>query len=76
MLVRGLIFIASAGGPGQRSYLPIRQHARRANLNEVLLTKSNVNQNQFGKLFSYSVDGQIYGQPLYLGGIAREGDGW
>ncbi len=33
---------------------------------EVTLMPSNVNSNQFGKLVSYPVDGQIYGQPLYV----------
>lgn len=37
-----------------------------AYLEEVTLTPSNVNPSQFGKLISYPVDGQIYGQPLYL----------
>lgn len=35
-------------------------------LQEVTLNPSNVNPSQFGKLISYPVDGQIYGQPLYL----------
>lgn len=37
-----------------------------ANLSESTLTTSNVNVNQFGKIFARSVDGFIYAQPLYL----------
>jgi hypothetical protein len=33
---------------------------------ETTLTPSNVNATQFGKLYAYPVDGQIYGQPLYV----------
>jgi malectin (di-glucose binding ER protein)/chitobiase/beta-hexosaminidase-like protein len=45
------------------------------NVNEVILTPSNVNQNSFGKLFSQSVDGAIYTQPLYLPNINIPGKG-
>ena len=36
------------------------------NLHEVRLNTTNVNKNQFGKLFTRQVDGHIYAQPLYL----------
>ena len=40
-----------------------------ANLQETKLTTANVNATQFGLLFSRAVDGQIYSQPLYVGGL-------
>jgi len=36
------------------------------NLQETMLTTTNVTSAGFGKLFSYPVDGAIYGQPLYV----------
>jgi hypothetical protein len=40
---------------------------------EITLSPANVNSAQFGKVVSYSVDGQIYAQPLYLPQISIGG---
>ena len=39
------------------------------NLNETVLTPGNVNQNQFGELFSYPLDGIAFASPLYVANV-------
>jgi hypothetical protein len=39
------------------------------NLQETILTPTNVNSGSFGKLFHYPVDGQIYAEPLYVSNL-------
>jgi hypothetical protein len=46
------------------------------NQQEIALTPSNVNVAQFGKLFSYPVDGQVYAQPLYVANVNIPGQGF
>src|SRR5215470_16325234 len=46
-----------------------------ANLNETILNVSNVTEEQFGKLFSRAVDGQIYAQPLYVSNVSIPNQG-
>src|SRR5262249_8737117 len=43
------------------------------NNNEATLTPANVNATNFGKLFSYAVDGYVYAQPLYVSGLSIAG---
>src|ERR1700722_7588383 len=40
-----------------------------ANTSETALTPANVNESTFGKLFSLTVDGSVYAQPLYVSGL-------
>jgi F5/8 type C domain len=44
-----------------------------ANLSETVLNQSNVNANQFGKLFQVQVDDQVFAQVLYMPGLSISG---
>jgi hypothetical protein len=45
------------------------------NVQETVLTTGNVNQTQFGKLYSFPVDGYVYAQPLYVASVNIPGQG-
>jgi hypothetical protein len=44
-----------------------------ANTNETVLTPANVNSTKFGLLGSFTVDGKVDGQPLYLSNVSIAG---
>ncbi len=46
-----------------------------ANLGETALTTASVNSAQFGKVFTRTVDGEIYAQALYVPNVAVPGQG-
>src|SRR5690348_5625550 len=46
-----------------------------ANLHETQLTPATVSACHFGKLFSLKVDGDVYAEPLYFGGVEIPGKG-
>jgi hypothetical protein len=73
LLILGLTSFASAQGAFPTSH---GDNARTgANTNEVLLTPSNINKNNFGRLFSYPLDYQSLAQPLYVPNVNIPGKG-
>jgi hypothetical protein len=81
-LVRGTLLacasllLCAAGALAQNVATQHYDNARTGlNPIESILNTSNVNTNSFGKIFSQSVDGQIYAQPLYMAGITISGKG-
>jgi hypothetical protein len=64
-----LIAAAPAGVGGQVTTSQVDNARTGAYLYETTLTPRNVNSGQFGKLFTMKVDGDVYGQPLFLSAV-------
>ena len=61
--------------PGKISVLTYKYNNARtgANLQETTLTLANVKSSTFGKRYSFTVDGNVYAQPLYVAGLTING---
>jgi hypothetical protein len=71
-----LLAMVSPGTAAQRVTTSQYDNARTgANLNETHLAPGNVNVQHFGKLFTLHVDGDVYAQPIFLGGVEIPGKG-
>ena len=74
---RGVVFLlfVTVGAQAQVAITTYRNGLSRTgdNLKETVLKPANVNPDQFGKLFSLPVDGQVYAQPLYLPSLTISG---
>src|ERR1700719_3986839 len=76
ILACGLLSFCTVGALAQNVVTEHYDNARTGlNPNESILNTSNVNATSFGKIFSQSVDGQIYAQPLYMAGLTISGKG-
>jgi hypothetical protein len=70
------LLACTMAGRAQRIVTSQYDNARTGvNPRETTLTPRNVNAQQFGKLFTLKVDGDIYAQPLFLGGVEIPGKG-
>ena len=70
-----LFFVIVLSASAQSSVLTQHNDNARTgqNTSETILNTSNVNANEFGKLFAMPVDGQVYAQPLYVPGVTING---
>jgi len=70
-----VLLAAALSATGQVNLTTSRYNNQRTsvNANETILTTSNVNSTDFGKVFSQSVDGYVFAQPLYVSGLTING---
>jgi hypothetical protein len=68
-----LVAALPAGGQVNVTTSMYNNQRTSVNFNELFLTPSNVNSDGFGRLFSQTVDGQVYAQPLYVANMLING---
>ncbi len=69
---RATVYVANYAGTFTRDVDNLRTGL---NASETVLTQANVNVNQFGKLFSYNIDGVSDASPLYVANVNIPGVG-
>src|ERR1700722_13548560 len=67
--------LAAAAAPADTAVTTFKNDVERDGdfSNETILNESNVNATQFGKRVQYSVDGQVYAEPLFLPNLTVNG---
>src|SRR5262249_7335148 len=77
MILACLVWICLSTAEGQVNVTTYHNDNSRTgqNTQDGMLTPANVNNNQFGKLFSAPVNGDIYAQPLYVSALNIPGAG-
>jgi hypothetical protein len=72
-----LAFVAPLWSQAQTNVLTYHNDLARTgqNLSETVLTLDNVNGDNFGELFTYTLDGWVFTQPLYVAGVQIPGRG-
>jgi hypothetical protein len=77
VVIAGLLALAALPAGAQVSVWTYHDNNQRTglNANETILNLANVNSTNFGKLFSYAVDGYVYAQPLYVPNLNIQGQG-
>ena len=68
-----LVAAHSAGAQVSVTTYQYNNQRTHVNSNETILTPSNVNITNFGKLFSQPVDGYVFAQPLYVANLTING---
>ena len=77
-MTRLLVVLCAAGSLAAQMNVTVNRYdseSTAADTHETALNPSNIKVAEFGKLYSYFVDGAVYAQPLYLSDVAIPGRG-